>query len=102
VNERKILVMTIERIDFPEPISRIKKTHKSISSKKSERTDSIQVSEDAKSKAELFQVTETVKLVPDLRLAKIEEVKQKLQDPNYITKKVLEETAEKIMEYFEM
>ena len=94
--------MTIERINFPDLISRIKKTQKNINLKKSQKADSIEVSQDAKTKAEIFQATETVKLAKDLRMEKIEEIKRKLQDPNYITQKVIEETAEKIIEYFEL
>ena len=92
--------MTIERVNLPDPISRPKKTEKTASPKKSRDTDSIQVSIDAKNKAEIYNATEKVKMASDVRIDKIEEIKRKLEDPNYVTNTVLEKTAESIMEYF--
>ena len=92
--------MTIERVNLPDPIQRLKKTEKNVNPKKSRDTDSIQVSDDAKNKAEIYNATEKVRMASDVRTDKIEEIKRKLEDPNYITKTVLEKTAENIMEYF--
>jgi negative regulator of flagellin synthesis FlgM len=92
--------MTIERVNLPDPIQRLKKTEKTVNPKKMRDTDSIQVSDDAKNKAEIYNATEKVKMASDVRTEKIEEIKRKLEDPNYITNTVLEKTAENIMKYF--
>ena len=92
--------MTIERIGFPDPISRFNKAEKAQKTNRKEGKDSISFSQDAKQKAELYNATETVKMVSDVRLERLEEIKQKLEDPNYITEKVIEDLAEKLMDRF--
>jgi negative regulator of flagellin synthesis FlgM len=92
--------MTIERVNLPDPISRLKKSAKTVNPKKARDTDSIQVSDDAKNKAEIYNATEKVRMASDIRTEKIDEIKRKLDDPNYITNTVLEKTAENIMEFF--
>ena len=94
--------MTIERVNAPDPISQLKKSGKNLGPKKKESGDSIQVSEDAKMKAEIYNTIESVKMSPDVREARIEEVKRKLEDPNYISDKVIEEVADKLINYFEI
>ena len=94
--------MTVERVNVPDPISKYNKTNKAQKTEKRERKDSISFSEDAKSKAEIYNATETAKMSPEIRSSKVEEIKKKLQDPTYITQKVIEELAEKLMEHFKV
>ena len=92
--------MTIDRIGPVDPLSRINKTEKTVRSELKEKTDSIDVSSEAKKSAELLQTMETVKLAPDVREDRIAEVKARLQDPNYINDTVVNSVADKLMDLF--
>lgn len=94
--------MTIERVGVPDPISNLNKTGRAQKPKDSQKKDSISFSQDAKSKAEIYSATETAKMSPDIRLDRIEEIRRKLADPSYITEKLVDDLAEKLMEYFEI
>ncbi len=92
--------MTIERLGPVDPALRYKKTNKTSKPLKKSETDSISVSQEAKSMSEMYKVTEAVKLSSDVRLDRIEEVKRKLEDPSYISEKVVEAVADDIVALF--
>ena len=92
--------MTIERVGLPDPISKYDKPTKPQKTAKKAGKDSISFSADAKAKAEIYSATENVKLSPDIRMDRIEEIKRKLADPTYISDKLIEDVAEKLMEHF--
>lgn len=92
--------MTIQGIGPLDPIAKFNKTDKPEKVSKAQKNDSINVSEEAKSKAEVYNATQLAKNAEDIRWSKVEEVKRKLEDPNYLSQKVIEETAEKIMDHF--
>ena len=94
--------MTVERVGFPDPVSKPKKTERPVAAEKAAAADSINVSEGAKEKAEIYNATEVAKSAPDLRMDRIEEVKRKLDDPMYITDKVIGELADRLMEVFKI
>ena len=94
--------MTIERLGPVDPVSKFNKTDKASKPAKQDGADSISFSEEAKSKGEIYKATEEVKLSPEIRQDRIDEVKKKLQDPNYIDDKVVEAVAEKVMNLFEL
>ena len=94
--------MTIERINVPDPISTLKKADNTAKINKTTEKDSVNLSEEAKLKADIYNATETVKLSPEVRADRVEEVKKKLQDPSYISDKIVETVAERIMKYFEV
>ncbi len=94
--------MTVERVGFPDPVSKPKKTERPAPAEKAAATDSINVSEGAMEKAEIYNATEAAKSAPDLRMDRIEEVKRKLDDPMYITDKVIGELADRLMEVFKI
>jgi negative regulator of flagellin synthesis FlgM len=94
--------MTIERIGPMDPIPSFKKAKGPEKSKKGEGADSITLSEEAKSKAEVYQATEMAKNAPGIRWELVEAAKKKLQDPNYISEKVVDAVAQRLMEYFEI
>jgi negative regulator of flagellin synthesis FlgM len=60
------------------------------------------VSAGAKEKAEIYNATEAAMSAADLRMDRIEEVKKKLDDPTYITDKVISELADRLMEVFKV
>ncbi len=92
--------MTVERIGPLEPASNIQKTGKPSRLRSKGGTDSINVSEEARSRSEIFKATETAKTAPDVRLDRVEEMKRKLQDPSYPSEEVIEKTAEGVMKAF--
>ncbi|MBF9015386.1 MULTISPECIES: flagellar biosynthesis anti-sigma factor FlgM [unclassified Oceanispirochaeta] len=92
--------MTIDRIGPVDPLSRFNKTEKAVRSELKEKSDSIDVSSEAKKSAELLQTMESVKLAPDVREDRIAEVKARLQDPNYINDTVVNSVADKLMDLF--
>jgi negative regulator of flagellin synthesis FlgM len=95
--------MTVERVGFPDPVSKPKKTERPARTEKtSAGADAINVSSGAKEKAEIYNATEVAKAAPDLRLDRIEEVKRKLDDPMYITDKVIGELADRLLEVFKI
>ena len=94
--------MTIERIGPMDPIQNFKKARGPEKPRKGDGADSITLSQEAKSKAEVYQATEMAKNAPEIRWELVEAAKKRLQDPNYISEKVVDSVAERLMEYFEI
>ncbi|HEQ72460.1 MAG TPA: flagellar biosynthesis anti-sigma factor FlgM [Spirochaetia bacterium] len=94
--------MTIQGIGPLDPITKYNKTEKPEKAVKADKSDSINVSQEAKSKAEVYNTIELAKNADDIRWSRVEEVKRKLEDPNYLSEKVIEETASKIMDQFNL
>ena len=92
--------MTIEGLGPVDPLSKYNKTEKTTKPVNKDKTDSIDVSAEAKSMGELYKVAEQVKQSPDIRADRVAEVKEKLKDPSYISDKVVDTVAEKLMEMF--
>ena len=92
--------MTVERIGPLDPASNVKKTEKPAKAKTKSDVDSINVSEEARSKAEVFKAMETARTAPDVRVDRVAEVKRKLQDPSYPSQEVIEKAAEEILKSF--
>ncbi len=92
--------MTVERIGPLDPASNVKKAEKPSKPKSKGDVDSINVSQEARSKAEVFKALETAKSAPDIRLDRVEEIKRKLQDPSYPSQEIIEKTADGILKSF--
>jgi negative regulator of flagellin synthesis FlgM len=92
--------MTVERIGPPDPASNIKKTDRPSRTQAKGESDSINVSEEAKSKSEVFMAAEAARTAPDVRLDRITEVKRKLQDPSYPSEEVIEAAADGVLKSF--
>jgi negative regulator of flagellin synthesis FlgM len=92
--------MTVERIGPLDPASNVKKTEKPAKLKAKSDVDSINVSEEARSKAEVFKALEAAKTAPDVRMDRVEEVRRKLQDPSYPSQEVIEKAADGILKSF--
>ncbi len=92
--------MTVERIGPLDPASNLPKSDRPARTKAKSDVDSINVSQEARSKAEVFNAMEAAKGSPDVRLERIEEIKRKLQDPSYPSQEVIEKTADEIMKTF--
>lgn len=94
--------MTIGRVGPLDPIQNLKKTGKSRRPENQNVADSVSLSSEAKSKSEIYNAVEIARSTPDIRTDRVEEVKRKLQDPNYVTEKVIDELADKLMELFDI
>ncbi len=93
--------MTIERLGPVDPVQRYSQTEKTQRAAKPEN-DSVDFSDEARMKAEVFQIAQQVRKAPDVRADRVEEVKKKLEDPNYIDDIVVEHVAEQIMDMFSL
>lgn len=92
--------MTINRIGPTDPINNVNKNNRVQKSSEAAPKDSISVSKSAIDRAELIKTANIVNNSPDIRLDKVNEIKAKLQDPNYINDTVINSVADKIMEDF--
>ncbi|HDQ14783.1 MAG TPA: flagellar biosynthesis anti-sigma factor FlgM [Sediminispirochaeta sp.] len=94
--------MNIEGIGPIDPISKLTKGHKTQQTPKTGEKDSINISSDAKTMGEVYRIAEQVKAADDIRWDRVEEVKRKLQDPNYINDTVVDDLADSMMKLFDI
>jgi negative regulator of flagellin synthesis FlgM len=92
--------MTIDRIGPPDPIQPGKKPGRSDQVRENAAADSISLSSEAIEKSELYQAIELVSAAPDVRTDRIMELRQKINDPAYLNDRIVEATADKIIESF--
>jgi negative regulator of flagellin synthesis FlgM len=92
--------MTINGLGPLDPLKNMGKTEKPAGPVKTGRPDSIEVSSEAKSQAELLSAREVARNAPEIRMDRVNEIKVKMQDPNYINNAILESTAESILKSF--
>jgi negative regulator of flagellin synthesis FlgM len=92
--------MMIDRIGFSEPIQPGKKPGRGEPLNQNPKSDSITLSSEAMEKSELYQVIKVVSGTSDIRPERIEELKQKINDPSYINERIINATADKIMDAF--
>jgi negative regulator of flagellin synthesis FlgM len=89
--------MTINRIGYLEPIQPGKQPGRGDPVQKT-KSDSITLSSEAVEKSELYHAMRAASSAPDIRLERIEELRQKINDPSYINEKIINATADKIMD----
>jgi negative regulator of flagellin synthesis FlgM len=89
--------MTVNRIGHVEPIPPGKKPGRSEQVGGNDKADTISVSAEASKQAERYQVLELIKSAPDLDEARIVELRQKIDDPAYLNDRVINATADKII-----
>ncbi|MGI9255479.1 MAG: flagellar biosynthesis anti-sigma factor FlgM [Salinispira sp.] len=94
--------MSIEGLGPLDPVSPYKKNQKPSPVDTENSKDSISLSAEAKHKAEMLKTSEEVHMAPDIREDRIAEVREKLKDPSYINKAVIDEVAEKILNMFKI
>ncbi|MDR1177965.1 MAG: flagellar biosynthesis anti-sigma factor FlgM [Spirochaetaceae bacterium] len=92
--------MMIDRIGSIDPIQPGKKTNRSGQVNPGSQADSIALSREAKEKAEIYQTLELVSAAPATRADRIAELKEKINDPDYLNDVVIKATADKIMDAF--
>jgi len=92
--------MTIDRLGGIDPLNNYGKTEKTTKTSKPEARDTIELSAEARDRAELFMATEAVRSTPDIRMDRVEELRRKLEDPNYINDTLLEGLADRLLDSF--
>jgi negative regulator of flagellin synthesis FlgM len=92
--------MTINGISPIEPIQSGKKPGQNSRLNQAAEGDSISLSSEALKKGELYQALELVTAASDIRTDRVEELKQKINDPSYINEAIIRATADKIMDAF--
>ena len=90
--------MTIDRISSIDPIQPGKKPEQAGRVNRPRGVDSINISSEAQEKAELLKAQQIVAAAPDVRAERISELKEKINDPSYINDRVLNATADRLIE----
>jgi negative regulator of flagellin synthesis FlgM len=92
--------MRIDGISSIDPIQPDKKTGRAGKLNETPNTDTISISSEAIEKAELYRARELVAAAPDVRMDRVEELRARINDPAYINDKVIDATAEKLIDAF--
>ena len=90
--------MTIDRIGSIDPIQPGKKPSQTNKVSGSRGADSINISSEAQEKAELFRVRELASAAQEVRADKVAALKEKINDPSYLDEKVMNATADKLID----
>jgi hypothetical protein len=91
--------MMIERIGPLDPIQPGNRPGRSDQPRGGDRTDTISLSQEARERAEVYQVVELIKSAPELDDAQINALRQRINDPAYINERI-GATADRIMDAF--
>ena len=91
--------MMVGRVEQLSPIQPGNKPGKSDQVRGGDRTDTISLSQEARAKAEIYQVVELIKSVPDLDDAQIASIRERINDPAYLNGTV-NAAAGRIMDAF--
>lgn len=94
--------MTIDKLGSINPVQNYNKPEKPVKSSNKTENDSISVSSEARVMGELLKAAEAVKQSPDIRMDRVEEVRRKMSDPDYINDTVINSVADKIIDMFEI
>ncbi len=93
--------MIIDKLGRLDPLKDLQKPQRN-AERESVRSghDSIEISSEARVLAEEMYLSEIAAGTPDVRADRVAQVKEKLQDPSYLSASVISSTADKIMESF--
>ena len=89
--------MTIERVGSIDPIQPGKKPERVNQTGGSPKSDSISISSEAQERAEILRIQEMAMAAPEIRTERIAELKEKINDPSYMDDKIINATADKIL-----
>lgn len=92
--------MMIDRLGGIDPLNNVQKTHKPQRVSGTTQSDSVNVSAEAKELSEVYFAMEAAGAAPDVRSDRVAEVMQKMKDPSYINKSVVDLVADRIMDVY--
>jgi len=90
----------IDRVGQLSPIQVENRIGRSDQVRGNDRLDSISLSQEARSSAEVYQAIELVKAAESLDEARIADLRAKINDPLYLNAAVISATADRIMDAF--
>jgi negative regulator of flagellin synthesis FlgM len=95
--------MMIDKLGGLNPLNDVLNTQRTAAPKNVRGTgDTISVSPEAKARAEAYYLAQVAAETPDVRVALIEEIRQRIQDPGYLNAAVVNSVADKILDSFGM
>lgn len=94
------VTMMIDRLGGIDPLKNVQNAHKTHRVSGTAQSDSISVSAEAKGLSETYFAMEAAGASPDVRSDRIAEVMQKMKDPSYINKSVVDLVADRIMDVY--
>ena len=90
--------MMIDKVNYVSPVNNLQSTKRSNNVANSQRTsDEISVSAAAKAAAEAMYLKQVSDETPDIRQDLVEEIKLKIQDPNFFSDATIAATADRIL-----
>lgn len=90
--------MMIDKVNYVSPVNNLQSTKRSNNVANSQRTsDEISVSEEAKAAAEAMYLKQVSDETPDIRQDLVEEIKLKIQDPDFFSDATIAATADRIL-----
>lgn len=90
--------MMINKLGGINPLDNVQNSHRvAPKSQVAAKGDSISVSQRAQEMADAYLLSEVASETPDVRADLVEQVKMKIQDPNYLNDAVIDSTADKIL-----
>lgn len=92
--------MTVDRLGSVDPLSSYNKTGKTQKPVRAERSDSIEVSPEARAQAEVLMARDAVNATAEVRAERIAELRAKINDPNYVNQAIVEHVAEGLLKTF--
>ena len=90
--------MTIDRIGSIDPIQPGKKLEPINQANRSRGADSISISSEAQERAELLRAQQLAAAAAEVRAERVSELKEKINDPSYINDRVINATAERLID----
>jgi len=92
--------MMIDRLGGIDPLQNVQNTQKSHRVSGPVQSDSVNVSAEAKELSEVYSALEVSNAAPDVRADRVAEVMQKIKDPGYINKSVVDLVADRLMDVY--
>lgn len=88
----------IDKISGVNPLNNVQNTKRTSSAESIKSApDSIDVSDEAKAMSDAYYLNKVADETPDVRADLVEQIKQKIQDPNYLNDATISATADRIL-----
>ena len=90
--------MMIDKILGVNPVNNVQSTKRTnATSSVKAGSDSISVSDEAKKLSDAYYLNQVAKETPSVRSELVEQIKEKIKDPNYLSSATIEATADRIL-----
>ncbi|MCR5217476.1 flagellar biosynthesis anti-sigma factor FlgM [Treponema sp.] len=90
--------MMIDKVAGVNPLNNLQETKRTNNAKSVRSTsDEISVSKEAKAMSDAYYLNKVAEETPDVRTDLVEQIKQKIRDPNYLNSETIAATADRIL-----